>query len=253
MSFIVASEESVLSNRPDSLAFGVKLLYSASDAVLGLMYGLGPNPSPETSDGVYRTFAFERFGEVPYTVRAIHLLFACGHYPESIALVRVLLESFVQLRYFAKYPNQLKPHLLATTAKGRIRWVTMFDEFAPGFYGKVYGLLSSVAHSGMGLSALLPAQPPTDNEAARALGRHGCEFDQKFAAVVINMTAAMLRGFLDHFFTFFPTGEPSEQSTFERRVSIGVLEKFVDVTMKGEMLSLFVSLTALAPTQERQS
>jgi hypothetical protein len=92
--------------------------------------GLGPQPSPETSEGVYHTFAFERFGEVPDTARKIHLLSDRGHDPESVALVRVLVESFVQLRDVAKYPDQLQPQLLATaTAKGRVRFVTMFDEF----------------------------------------------------------------------------------------------------------------------------
>ena len=253
MSFIVKSEESVLSSKgPDSFAVGTELLYRACDVVLRLLYWLGPHPSPETPNGVYRVFAFERFGEVPYTVRSIHLLSARGHYPESVVLVRVLLESFVQLRYFAKYPDRLKPHLLATSMKGRVPWVAMFNEFAPGSYPKVYGLLSSVAHSGIALSALLPWQAPSETQTAKALGRHGCEFDQKSVAVVLNMTVAMLRGFLDHFVTFFPTGQPPEELMIQRDQLVALLAQFVAAVMKGEMLSSFVSLTALTPpTKEK--
>ena len=111
MSYLVTSEESVVSHTHDSLVTSTNLIYRASDTVLGLMYGLGPSPSVESPEGVYRTFAFERFGEAPYTVRAIDLLSVRGHYPESIALVRVLVESFVQLRYFGKFPGQLIPQI----------------------------------------------------------------------------------------------------------------------------------------------
>ncbi len=206
MSYLVTSEESVVSQTHDhgALATSTGLIYRASDTVLGLMYWLGPPPSVESHEGVYRTFAFERFGEAPYTVRAIDVLSVRGHYPESIALVRVLVESFVQLRYFGKFPDQLKSHLLATNVRDRVRWVTMFDEFAPGFYSRIYSPLSSVAHSGMGLSALLPAESPTESQPAKTLGRYGCEFNQGHAAFVVNMTAAVLRGFLAQFPTFFP-------------------------------------------------
>ena len=247
MSFIVTSEESVVRQANDHtpLDFGTKLLYRAGDSVLALMYGLGPQPPQETHEGAYRTFAFERFGEVPYTLRAIDVLSVRGHYPESIALVRGLVESFVQLRYFAKYPDRLRQHLLATNAKGRVRFVTMFDEFSPGFYPKIYGqLLSGIAHSGMGLSALLPVEPATNDQPAKSLGRYGCEFNAGHAALVVNITSAILHGFLVHFSTFFPVATPSEETIVEYKGLADVLAKFVDYTVKGEMLSLFVQLSA---------
>src|SRR5262249_20154249 len=102
--------------------------------------------------------------------------------------------------------------------------------------GKIYGLLSSVAHSGVGLSALLPAELPTAERPARILARYGCEFDQRQAALVINITAALLHGFLVHFFTFFPTGTPSEDLIVERNVLVSVLTQFVNWMLKGRLL-----------------
>ena len=96
----------------------------------------------------------------------------------------------------------------------------------------------------MGLSALLPAESPTEDQPAKTLGRYGCEFNQGHAALVINMTAAVLRGFLAHFSTFFPAGTPPEPLELERRGLVDVLSSHTEFTIKGEMLSLWVTLTA---------
>lgn len=244
MAYLKSCEEKAIQQHPQALVFGTDLIYRASDVIFALMYDLGPAPPPESPEGEYRTFAFERFGEAPYTVRAIDILSVRGHYPEALALVRVLVESFVQLRYFVKFPDRLVPHMLAKSAKDRVRWVEMFDEFSPGFYSGTYSLLSSNAHSGMVLSALLPAEPSIGDQPAKSLGRHGCVFNEKHAALVLNMTAAMIQGFLLHFRTFFPAGTPSAPLEYKRRELGDILSNFVKYTITGEMLSHFTSLTA---------
>lgn len=244
---IVASEDSVLKQTSESSSLGTssRIICHACDVLLKLMYELGPDPDPNTAEGTFRLIAFERYGEVPYTVRAIGLLGARGHYPESITLCRSLVESYVFLRYFAAHPEKLQPHLLATNAKGRVKFVEMFDEVAEGFYGRIYGqLLSGVAHSGMALSALLPVQAASDGTLAKSLGRHGCEFRSEHAAFVVNVAAAMLRGLLAHFATFFPKGTVPTELASERDGLVKILSEHTSYVMKGEMLDLFTKLVA---------
>jgi hypothetical protein len=91
----------------------------------------------------------------------------------------------------------------------------MFDECAPGFDQEISSVLSGVSHAGMGLSARLPHPPPTDDQPAKTRGRYGYN-DLTFALLAINMAMAMFRGYLDHFFTFVPTGKVSEKATIQR-------------------------------------
>jgi hypothetical protein len=69
---------------------------------------------------------------------------------------------------------------------------------------------------------------------------------------VLNMTAAMVLGFLDHSVTFFPTGRPPEHLTIERVSLVKTLASFVNAVIKDEKLSLFLKLTTLTPTEEKQ-
>lgn len=250
MAHILASEDVVEKQTQEhgSLSTSKKLISRAADTMLRLMYTLGPQAPADTPDGIYRLFAFERFLEAPYTVRAAALLADRGHYPEAIALLRVLIESFVQLRYFAGNKEPLKDHMLAETARNRVPFVAMFDAFAPGFYGKIYGrLLSGIAHSGMGLSALLPVEAPAEGELAKSLGRHGCTFEEKQAGFVVNVSVVMLLGFLTQFEQMFPGANVPDGLTATRSAVVSMLKEHVGWTIKGEMLPLFVALTGATP------
>jgi hypothetical protein len=98
---------------------------------------------------------------------------------------------------------------------------------------------------------MLPFQSAIGNQPGKALGRHGCEFDEKHAALVNNFTAAIIRGFLVHFVTFFPAATPGESLTFERLELAKLLAKVVAIGIKGEMHSSFLQLTELpGPTAQ---
>jgi hypothetical protein len=242
MSYIVRSEESVLAARTPSLKDAVGLVYRAGDVLLALRLFIGEHPAFETDEDLYRVFALERFGEVPYTIRAVDLLSARGHYPASMALVRGLFESFVQLRYFAKYPDLLRSHLVGTSANERVQFKTMFEEFSPGFYRQVYRFLSSITHSGIALSALL-LEPPVAGQFGKSRGRDGCEFNGRNAAVLIHVTAAVLRGFIEHFSTFFPARPVPTELAADCSELIQALDKFIEV-MAAEPRALLAALTA---------
>ena len=75
---------------------------------------------------------------MPYSFRAVSALAYRGYNPEGYVVLRHILEVFVQLRYFSIHRDLLRPHLEAKSAKGRVKFKTMFEEFSPGYYDDYY-------------------------------------------------------------------------------------------------------------------
>lgn len=201
------------------LARWEKIFDDLLDVMLQFPYYFGELSDVKTDIGVFESFAHEHYILAPYTFWCVNDLCRKGHYAEAMVLLRRLLEVFIQLRYFFGHPEQLNPHRIATTAKNRVPFITMFDEFSPDYYHRFYGrMLSGMAHGGIS-------------------GRYfrmkdgnvilGSQFDQKSAGFVVNWTAILALGFFNYVIKFFPKNTLSSAAPFdERRLNVvGVLGK----------------------------
>ena len=153
--------------------------------------GNGPDP-----EDWFPYIAWERLVLMPYSFRAFSTLAYRGYNPEGYMVLRHILEAFVQLRYFSVHRNLLRPHLEAKSAKDRVRFKTMFEEFAPGYYEQFYSLASGVAHAGMHLSVM--SGMTMDPRAKKLNPPLGTEFNEKKASVVVNQSLMLMLGFLTH-------------------------------------------------------
>jgi hypothetical protein len=157
----------------------------------------------EAEDGVHY-FAVERCHRLPYALRASWMLIRVGYYAESVTIVRQVLESFVQIRYFMDRPNELKGHITAQGNRGRVQFKTMFERFSPGFYQEYYGrALSSISHVGIGFS-VLSGMELLDDGSGLIAAPAGCKFNGKHASFSINHGLLLIAGFLNAFPAWFP-------------------------------------------------
>jgi len=170
-------------------------------------------------------FVFERYIRLPYTVRATWILVGTGYYAEASVLVRLLLETFVQLRYFTTRREQLIAHLNKKGQKGQVQFKTMFDEFAPNYYDDHYRVLASIAHGGYGFSVLSGlSETPEGTHLTPA----GCEFDENRCSYVVNQILMLISGYLTNvpaWFTKYQQLAPAEAET-ERLQTLGTLKEW---------------------------
>ena len=198
--YLLQSEADVEPAIPSPLLALVAALTRGIDVLLKVPY-FTKQPDDYGSDaGLYHSWCHERYVEAPYTMRSILLLWLRGHYLEAFVLVRHLLESFVQVRYFQRRPEQLRSHWMATTQRDRVSFKVMFEDASPGYYERQYGrLLSGVSHAGFAMSVFSSWVPPEGDSPAKMLPRLGCQFQEQGAAAVMNLTVALLAGFLAWF------------------------------------------------------
>ena len=149
--------------------------------------------SPAPQDRVH-FFVFERSVRIPYTLRSIWILTVAGYYAEAAILLRHLLETFVQMRYFTKHPSKLIGHLTGKK-KDRVAFSTMFGEFSPEYYDRHYRVLCGVAHAGVALTALQGMQTPKTAD-GKWLTPIGCEFHPGVSSYVVNQTMMLVLGCL---------------------------------------------------------
>lgn len=174
-------------------------------------------------------FARTHYMQAPYTFWTLYSMWRQGHYLESTILLRYLLEVVVQLRYFQRYPDQLIVHM---TPKRGVRFRTMFEEFAPGFYEYYYGnLLSTFAHGKTGpLYFRIDRSQPGEDRV-----RMGCEYDEEAASMVMNQTLALLFSFLNLFAVYFPDNSLAQDAEVQAEVvdAIGWLENVMAANKSG--------------------
>ena len=184
------------------------------------------HPDPETLEGGFHSWCFGRYVQAPYTVRTIWILWERAHYAEAAVIVRHLLETFVQMRYFLDHKDELQPHLTATSQSKRVAFKVMFEELAPGYYVKYYGrLLSSIAHSGIA-ATIFDVVSQEESGAAKLEPRLGCEFSERSANYIINQTLVLILGYLTYFPKCFPSYENRADDGVEavRRNAIAILD-----------------------------
>jgi len=213
VAYLRQSEEETRAEFSRVFAMFEEHMASVLDAMFRLTYFI-KEQSPPPPDGV-QFFALERCVQLPYSLRAAWLSARDGYYPESAAIVRSMLEAFVQLRYFFRHPQKLVPHFTAQTSKGRIQFRAMFEEFAPGYYDRHYHVLASIAHAGAGLSALSGWQTVAD-KSGKKLAPAGCEFDRDRASYTVNHVLMLSAGHLRLFPSWFTSYRSSVDSETER-------------------------------------
>ena len=98
------------------------------DSLLRLPYFVDHPADPETVESGFHSWCFGRYVQAPYTVRTIWILWERAYYAEAAIVVRHLLETFVQVRYFLDHKDKLQSHLTATSQSGRVSCKVMFDE-----------------------------------------------------------------------------------------------------------------------------
>lgn len=180
-----------------------------------------------TEDG-FQFFVFERYVQLPYTVRSIWLLARLGYYVEGAVVVRHLLETFVQLRYFARHRDLLVGHANSpATKKGRVHFKTMFEELAPGYYARHYSLLANLSHAGMAMSALIGMDAAVD-EHGRQLTPIGCKFSANGSSFVMNQLLMILSGYVRQVPNWFSAyaGLVDSETEEQRKLNLAALHEW---------------------------
>lgn len=198
------------------------------DSLFRLTYFIEP-PTPPREDELH-PFVAERCIDLPYSLRATWLLARVGYYPEAATLIRRSLETFVQLRYFARYPARLVPHLVRRSSKDSIQFKAMFEEFAPGYYVGPYRELSSIAHDTLGSSVLNEMTFGTDGVGRRTF-RLGCKYSGDVSGFIGNNLLMVVSGHLRFFPLWFPSyGRlAADTETEDRRVrALATLSQWQD-------------------------
>ena len=161
-----------------------------------IVYFVGEEKEVESDDGYYMTFAHNQLLKLPYTVRAVTVLTERGFYLESALLVRHILEVFVQLRFFNKYKEKLNEYVLK---KRRITIKTMFKEFNPELYSKMYFALSEAAHGNFG-SAVYRTTYKSATEGTTIIGSI---YNEMFSNYILNQLIPLIYGTLNFIPVFF--------------------------------------------------
>jgi hypothetical protein len=146
---------------------------------------------PESAEAGFHFVAWQHYAAAPATFRTIELLAERGYYTQACAIVRMLFEIFVQIRYFNAHKELLRAHLTAVSSKGRVNFKRMFDEFAPQFYERTYSLLSGFAHGGVAQTMFTVSYTAEGSE--MVLSR---DYNDDRATFVFNSAVGALAGFL---------------------------------------------------------
>ncbi|MDD2235233.1 MAG: hypothetical protein PHV03_10120 [Desulfitobacteriaceae bacterium] len=196
------------------------------DTFLKLSYFIGETEDVETSIGVYQSFCTTTYMQAPYTANVIYDLYERGYYLEGIVLCRHLLEAFIQMKYFQRYPDKIKDHI----GGKRIRFVNMFDEFSEGYYKKFYGGQLSEAAHGMLFKDIFRFERKSPTEARTIMG---CEFNAEFSSYLINTSVPIIFGFLNFFPSVYQKNTIYSDQEFKRAYDYSRL--WLDEAMKSHM------------------
>lgn len=178
------------------------------DLLFKLNYCRGEVEDVTTDIGIFQSFCFTHYAQAPYTLWSIYSLYEKGYYLESIILYRNLLEAFIQMRYFHKYPQKLTDHITGDT---RIRFITMFDEFSKGFYKITYGeILSGASHSMVWKDVFRVVRDSQTKDRVVM----GCEYNEDHATMVVNFLTPIFYGLLNLFPTVFSKNTLKENADF---------------------------------------
>lgn len=157
-----------------------------------------------TDEGSFQSYAYFQCQQSPFTLLSAYDLWRRASYVEASVLLRHLLEVFVQLRYFQNHPDLCMNHV-TDQPKARVRFMTMFDELAPGAYDAAYRPLSVIAHGNMniGFRGDLLASTPTGAQHTVPVFV-GAQFEKGRAQLVHAFYIIVVLGFVNFYERFFP-------------------------------------------------
>ncbi len=212
LNVLLKTEKETTSNTMNSYGEDVIEIKNLINLFFRLSYQCKENVEKDSHEHWFITMAYNSYIRLPYNLRAIYLLWINGYYLEATVVFRHILEGFAALRYFYNHKNELENHL--TTPKKRVRFYTMFEENAPGFY-KYYGQpYSDIAHGGATASLFRVEYSSPAN------GRiiMGCEFNLSKSAMVSVSTIMVSYGYLNYISVFFPSIKSKLSSTIDKRI-----------------------------------
>ena len=163
---------------------------------------LGSDGKHKTFRGAIRSFAYLHFNRVVFTFKATYNLMFSGYYPESVNLIRSLLEEFVRFKYIEKHGKTedlylaLAGHTGIGGDKFKVKYKAQFDSVAPGLY-VYYQTLCDVAHGAMASLML-----KTDFKTLEA--DIGLVFHPERSTFATNYFAVILYAYLDHLVKIYP-------------------------------------------------
>lgn len=158
----------------------------------------GRTENTDTPRGEFQWYAFHGLTQAPLIARAALCLCQSGHYESAGAIIRSLIEGFVQLRYFHAHPEELAKHISAKSRSGKVSFTTMMEAFSPGFYDENYRYLCDLTHS------KIPALLHIDQNAPGNPVLVGVEYNANYVTYYLNVMLPILLGFLRFFPIFFP-------------------------------------------------
>ena len=193
-----------------------------------LSYHCKEQVAPDSDDHYFITDAYFAYLRLPYSLRAIYDLWIKGYYLEAMIVYRQILEGLAYLRYFDNHRDNIKSHLGITMPRGRVRFRTMFEEIAPGFYGKYYGkTFSNIAHGGVAAN-LFRAEYSSPTEGRIVMG---CEFSLKGSSLVTRTAILVSYGYLNYISVFFPSITSKISPTMNNRIQ-NILEHIENKYLK---------------------
>lgn len=201
---VMQSELSVKNSSKNELYGFITIFIEAINTFFQLPYYIiAQSDDPSSPLGQYEFFCSMHYYQAPYTFLPIYHLWIRGYYYECVILIRNLLESFVQIRYFEDKKCEIENYL-KVKGKNRIRLKTMFENLSPGLYDNFYSQLSNFAHGGISKEIFRTTQESSNLEERIII--LGCQFDMDKATYVINILNVLLHGYFKYFIIIFPEG-----------------------------------------------
>ena len=181
------------------------------DTLLQLNYFTGKGEDIKTVEGEFHSFCFHQYIQIPYSLRAVFILYNLGYFHEATFIIRHLFERLAKMKYLINHKDQTstvwinKPTIILDK-KGKKKRLTIkdiFEEVSPGFYDINYGkLLSGILHGG-GASIMFRVEGKNNEERSIKMGSI---WDEKTATYIVNNFIAVSFYFLYNFPKFFPNG-----------------------------------------------
>lgn len=196
-----------------------------NDIFLKIPYFFGDVDTGSTETSEFQNIAKATYMQLPYTFRSLCILYDNGYYLEGMIIFRHLIESFIMLKYFNKYPAKLVGHITQTK---RVNFSAMFNEFSMGFNDLYYKSQYSEAAHGLVYKDI---HRTNREDNSNPIVQMGCDYNEDHATYLLNNLVPIIYGFLNLFSVFYP------QNTIESNATLcGEFEEvlvWLESSMKG--------------------
>lgn len=202
LKYLLETEEEVKGITLTEWGVGYDSLTKLINLFFSLSHFLNEDYEIESNDNAFQIIAYSSYLRLPYTLKTIQNIWVSGYYLESFIIIRHIVEGFAKLRFFTDHRDQIISHFTATSHRDRVSFKTMYDTIAPGYYQLHYGkILSGYSHGD--LSAYFTRTEYTSPTTGRVIA--GCEFNDTYSGLVINLILTFCYGHLNYLESFFPS------------------------------------------------